>query len=86
MIDENIILQGAIPDQAASIEPKVFGYITENQLYKSCWKITSNLNGNGFLCKLTNINNVGQIIPALITNYYVLGKEDISIGKKINIY
>ena len=53
-----------------------------NQLNKCCCKITSG-KGSGFLCKIIFPNST-YLIPALITNNHVLGKDDISIGKKIN--
>ena len=43
MIEENIILQGALPDQVSSIDPFKFENIKEYQLYKCCCKIMSDV-------------------------------------------
>ena len=59
--------------------------IISNQAEKCLYKIKCNDNGTGtgFFCAIPFPNKY-NLLPVLITNNHVIGKDDININKKIN--
>ena len=84
-MNSNIINEKEIKDHSKSIQSETLEKILV-QLKKSICKIDlkEGGHGTGFFCAIPFPDKYNQL-PFLITNNHVLSKDDIIVGKKINI-
>ena len=85
VINEDYIKEKELRDHPKSINKKDFKKIY-NQMEKSVCKIKckDGSSGTGFFCNIPFPDDL-KLLPVLITNYHVLGDDDISKDNNINV-